>query len=55
MTGQKDCVHAHFRSVLVVGSANILIPDVAEVGGILDLLDFAELADLQGVQISPHC
>ncbi len=55
MTSQKDCGQAHFRSVLVAGSTNILIPDVAEVGGLLDLLGFAELADVQGVQISPHC
>ena len=54
MTSQKFCGQAHSRSVLVAGAADILISDIAAVGGILDLLDFTELADLQGVQISPH-
>ena len=54
MTSQKLCGQAHSRSVLVAGAADILISDIAAVGGILDLLDFTKLADLQGVQISRH-
>ena len=55
VTGEKHCGLAHFRAVLAAGAADILNPDIAAVGGILDLLDIAELADQQGVQISPHC
>ena len=55
VTGEKHCGLAHFRAVLAAGAADILNPDIAAIGGILDLLDIAELADQQGVQISPHC
>ena len=55
VTGQKHCGLAHFRAVLAAGAADILNPDIAAVGGILDLLELAELAEQQGVQISPHC
>ena len=55
VTGEKHCGLAHFRAVLAAGAADILNPDIAAVGGILDLLELAELANQQGVQISPHC
>ena len=55
VTGEKHCGLAHFRAVLAAGGADILNPDIAAIGGILDLLDIAELADQQGVQIWPHC
>ena len=55
VTGEKHCGLAHFRAVLAAGAADILNPDIAAVGGILDLLELAELAEQQGVQISPHC
>ena len=55
VTGEKHCGLAHFRAVLAAGAADILNPDIAAVGGILDLLELAELADQQGVQISPNC
>ena len=55
VTGEKHCGLAHFRAVLAAGAADILNPDIAAVGGILDLLELEELAKQQGVQISPHC
>ena len=55
VTGEKHCGLAHFRAVLAAGAADILNPDIAAVGGILDLLELAKLAEQQGVQISPHC
>ena len=55
VTGEKHCGLAHFRAVLAAGAADILNPDIAAVGGILDLLELVELAKQQGVQISPHC
>ena len=55
VTGEKHYSLAHFRAVLAADAADNLNPDIAAVGGILDLLDIAELADQHGVQISPHC
>ena len=55
VTGEKHCGLAHFRAVLAAGAADILNPDIAAVGGILDLLELVELTKQQGVQISPHC
>lgn len=55
LTDGKRGALAHFRVVLAACTTDILYPDLAAVGGILNLLDLAELADQQGVQISPHC
>lgn len=55
VTGEKQCGLAHFRAVLGAGAADILNPDIAGTGGLLDILEIAELADLQGVKVSPHC
>ena len=35
--------------------ADTLNPDIAGIGGLLDFLKVVDLADLQGVQVSPHC
>ncbi|WP_416881583.1 mandelate racemase/muconate lactonizing enzyme family protein [Marivita sp.] len=55
VTGEKNCGLSHFRSVLAADAANILNPDIAGMGGILDMLELAEEADRQDVGISPHC
>ena len=55
VTGEKHCGLAHFRAVLAAGAADILNPDIAGIGGLLDFLEVADLADLQGIQVSPHC
>jgi galactonate dehydratase len=55
VTGEKQCGLPHFRETLAANAADILNPDIAGVGGILDMLEIAALADLQGVSMSPHC
>ena len=55
VTGEKHCNLAHLRAVLAAGAADILNPDIAGIGGILDLLEVAELADQRGFYIAPHC
>lgn len=55
VTGEKHSGVAHFRAVLTAGAADVLNPDIAGIGGLLDMLEVAELADLHGVKISPHC
>ena len=55
VTGEKNCGLPHFRSVLAAGAADILNPDIAGMGGILDMLDLAEMAHRRDVRISPHC
>jgi galactonate dehydratase len=55
VTGEKNCGLPHFHSVLAADAADILNPDIAGMGGILDMLELAEEADCQDVRISPHC
>jgi galactonate dehydratase len=55
VTGEKNCGLPHFRSVLAADGADILNPDIAGMGGILDMLELAEMAHRQDVRISPHC
>lgn len=55
VTGEKQCGLPHFRSVLAAGAADILNPDIAGVGGLLDMLDIAAMAQSRGVMLSPHC
>ncbi|MEM6656821.1 MAG: mandelate racemase/muconate lactonizing enzyme family protein [Pseudomonadota bacterium] len=55
VTGEKQSGLTHFRNVLAADAADILNPDIAGVGGLLDMIQLAELADRQDVKISPHC
>jgi galactonate dehydratase len=55
VTGEKNCGLPHFRSVLAADAADILNPDIAGMGGILDMLELAEMAHRRDVRISPHC
>ncbi|MDM7931524.1 mandelate racemase/muconate lactonizing enzyme family protein [Tabrizicola sp.] len=55
VTGEKHCGLPHFRAVLTAGAADILNPDIAGLGGLLDMIEVAELANRQGVKVSPHC
>jgi galactonate dehydratase len=55
MTGEKQCGVPHFKTLLAAGAADILNPDIAGVGGILDMLEIAALAHDKGVAVSPHC
>jgi len=55
VTGEKNCGLPHFCSVLAADAADILNPDIAGMGGILDMLDLAEMAHRRDVSMSPHC
>jgi galactonate dehydratase len=55
VTGEKHCGLPHFRTVLRAGAADVLNPDIAGVGGLLDLIELAGMARRQGVRLSPHC
>jgi len=55
VTGEKQCGLPHFRAVLAAGAADILNPDIAGIGGLMDMLEVADMADRQGVMVSPHC
>ena len=55
VTGEKQCGLPHFRETLAANAADILNPDIAGVGGILDMMQIAELSLKQDVKVSPHC
>jgi len=55
VSGEKQSGQAHFRALLAGDAADILNPDIAAVGGILDMVDIAAMAARQGVALSPHC
>ena len=55
VTGEKQTGVAHFKTLLAHDAADILNPDIAGVGGLLDMLEIAGLADGKGVVVSPHC
>lgn len=55
VTGEKQCGVPHFRNVVRLHAADVLNPDIAGVGGVLDMLEIAEAAGAAGVDMSPHC
>lgn len=55
VTGERQCGIHHFRNVLEKQAADILNPEIAGAGSILDMMELAKLADAQSVKISPHC
>ncbi|NBQ39775.1 MAG: mandelate racemase/muconate lactonizing enzyme family protein [Alphaproteobacteria bacterium] len=55
VTGEKQCGLPHFRAVLARRAADILNPDIAGVGGLMEMLELAEMAGRQGDMVSPHC
>ena len=55
VTGERQSGLLHFRNVIRMRAADILNPDIASVGGILDMLQIAEEAEKVGITVSPHC
>ena len=55
VTGEKQFESPHFKEVLAASAADILNPDIAGVGGIIDMTEITNLSAKQGVTISPHC
>lgn len=55
VTGKRQCSVVPFKAILRAGAADILNPVIASLGGILDMLRLADLADENGISLSPHC
>lgn len=55
VTGEKQCGLPHFTDVIARRAADILNPDIAGVGGVLDMMEIGAAAEAAGVALSPHC
>ena len=55
VTGERQAGLHHFRAVLEKGAADILNPDIVGVGGLLEMLEIARLAESYGAKVAPHC
>lgn len=55
VTGEKQFGIRHFKEILAASAADILNPDIASVGGIIDITEITNLAAKQSVTVSPHC
>lgn len=55
VTGEKQFGLHHFIETLAADAADILNPDIAGVGGILDMTRISEMSEKNNVMISPHC
>ena len=55
VTGEKQCGLPHFEETLAANAADILNPDIAAVGGILDMIKISEWSLKKDVKVSPHC
>ncbi len=53
-TGERQSGLRHYRNVLDKRAADILNPDIAGAGGILEMLEIGAMADAHGARISPH-
>ncbi|SVA35681.1 uncharacterized protein METZ01_LOCUS88535 [marine metagenome] len=55
VTGEKQCGLPHFEETLSANAADILNPDIAAVGGLLDMTQISEWSLKKNVKVSPHC
>ncbi len=55
VTGERQIGLHHFRQVLEKQAADILNPDIVGAGGILEMIEIAQLAQSYGMRVSPHC
>ena len=53
-TGERQSGIRHYREVLQRRAADVLNPDIAGAGGILEMLEIGAMADAHSVRISPH-
>ncbi len=54
VTGERQSGLRHYRSVLQARAADVLNPDIAGAGGILEMLEIGAMADAHSVKMSPH-
>ena len=55
VTAEKQCGLPHFEETLSANAADILNPDIAAVGGLLDMTQISEWSLKKNVKVSPHC
>lgn len=53
-TGERQSGIRHYRDVLSKRAADVLNPDIAGAGGILEMLEIGAMADAHSVKVSPH-
>lgn len=53
-TGERQSGIRHYREVLSKRAADVLNPDIAGAGGIVEMLEIGAMADAHSVKISPH-
>lgn len=54
VTGERQAGLPHYRNVLNMRAADVLNPDIAGAGGILEMLSIGAMAEAHGVKVSPH-
>lgn len=54
VTGERQSGLRHYRDVLSRKAADVLNPDIAGAGGILEMLEIGAMADAHSVKVSPH-
>lgn len=52
--GENECDRYGFRRILEIKAADVLMPDLARIGGITELLKVAHMAEAYDVPVSPH-
>jgi galactonate dehydratase len=55
VTGERHYGSQHFAEVFRARAADIVNPDIASVGGLLEMLEISDLAHASGAALSPHC
>jgi galactonate dehydratase len=54
-TGERLSTRWQYRELLDLAGADIIQPDMTQVGGLLEAKRVADLASLYGVTVAPHC
>ena len=54
-TGERLATRWGYRELLELDAADIIQPDLTQVGGLLEAKRVADLAALHGVAVAPHC
>jgi galactonate dehydratase len=54
-TGERLATRWQYRELLELEAADIIQPDMTQVGGLLEARKVADLAALHGVTVAPHC
>lgn len=55
VSGERHCGVLHFQNLIKANAVDILNPDIAGAGGIIEFFQIAEFSKKSDVLISPHC